>query len=119
MPEMYRTFDFPSPTQIKGQREVTTVAPQALFLMNSDFAARSSRDTAIRLLENPALSDTQRVRSIYVQLLGRPAADDEVQESIQFLQQLTPASSRTNADVYRWAALIQALMISGEFRSLL
>lgn len=119
MPEMYQTFDFPNPTQIKGQREVTTVAPQALFLMNSDFAARSSQDMAIRLLENPALSDTEGVRSIYLQLLGRPAVDEEVQESMRFLQQLTPASTSRNSDVYRWSALIQALMISGEFRSLL
>ena len=27
LPEMYHTFDFPNPTQVKGQREVTTVAP--------------------------------------------------------------------------------------------
>ncbi len=37
VPPLYSTFDFPDPCQISGQREVTTVAPQALFFMNGEF----------------------------------------------------------------------------------
>ena len=39
----YETFDFPEPSETHGAREVTTVAPQALFLMNNDFVMRRTR----------------------------------------------------------------------------
>jgi hypothetical protein len=37
VPEMLQIFDAPDPNLIVGQRDVTTVAPQALFLMNNPF----------------------------------------------------------------------------------
>ncbi len=38
VPALYRTFDFPNPDATSPQRDNTTVAPQALFLMNHPFA---------------------------------------------------------------------------------
>jgi hypothetical protein len=115
LPEMYSTFDFPNPAQVKGQREVTTVAPQSLLLMNSDFAVSCARDAARRLLDDQSLTDVDRIRRVYLRLLGRPPDDNEVQASIHFMNSLTD----TDSEVGRWSALVQALMISGEFRSLL
>lgn len=115
LPEMYSTFDFPNPTQVKGQREVTTVAPQSLFLMNSDFAVRTARDAADRVLEESHSNDRDRVRVVYQRLLGRMPTPDEVVVALQFIDSLTGDSTKQ----YRWAALIQALFISGEFRTLL
>ena len=115
LPEMYATFDFPNPTQVKGQRDVTTVAPQALFLMNSEFAANCANDAARRLLADPKLTHNERVQRIYLRLVGRPPDENEVSSSLDFLNSLTGSDS----EAFRWSALIQALMISGEFRSLL
>ena len=42
VPPMHELFDFADPSQIKGQREVTTVASQALFLMNNEIVEEAS-----------------------------------------------------------------------------
>ena len=115
LPETYSTFDFPNPTQVMGQREVTTVAPQALFLMNSDFSSRVSRDAAVRVLDEKLSSDTRRLQVVYLRLLGRLPERDEITAAREFMQSLSDVDS----DRDRWATLIQALMISGEFRTLL
>ena len=50
VPDIYGMFDFPDPTQIRGLRDVTTVAPQALFLMNDRFAVDCADGAAEQLL---------------------------------------------------------------------
>ena len=39
VPGLYRAFDFPSPDATNPQRDATTIPQQALYLMNSPFAA--------------------------------------------------------------------------------
>lgn len=114
LPEMYTTFDFPNPTQVKGRREVTTVAPQSLFLMNSDFAVSVAQSVARRALRDNDRPQA-RVQRVYLLLLGRAADKEEVYSSLKFMDSLSPSAS----EAYRWTALVQALMISGEFRTLL
>ena len=43
LPGLYRTFDFPDPNATSPKRDQTTVAPQALFLMNHPFAIDAAR----------------------------------------------------------------------------
>ncbi len=115
LPEEYSTFDFPDPHQITGQREVTTVAPQALFFMNSDFVTESARGAAARLLKDES-ADSPRVRLAYLRLLGREPDPDEVSDSLTLLRDLHPPASSRSPEQYRWTTLIQALMSSAEFR---
>lgn len=115
LPEMYSTFDFPNPTQVKGQREVTTVAPQSLFLMNSDFAGQMATSAAHRILDEDHSTDGERIRVVYLRVLGRLPEADEVRAATEFMESLTGQSS----EQFRWSTLIQALLISGEFRTLL
>jgi hypothetical protein len=119
LPDMYQTFDFPEPTQIQGRREVTTVAPQALFLMNSGFAVGCAEDAASRLLRQDDLSAAERVQAVYLQLLSRPARPDEAAAAVEFLDSLQPPAAHRDPEHYRWTVLIQALMASAEFRSVL
>ena len=37
LPEIFEVFDFADPSMVTGRRNVSTVAPQALFLMNHPF----------------------------------------------------------------------------------
>ena len=46
LPGLYRTFDFPDPSTTSPRRDQTTVAPQALFLMNHPFMIEISRSHA-------------------------------------------------------------------------
>ncbi len=116
MPEEYSTFDFPDPHQIQGQREVTTVAPQALFFMNSDFVVECARGAAERLLKDDSLTSSQRVRLAYLRLLSREPLVDEVSDALSLLRDLQPPASPRSPEQYRWTTLVQALMSSAEFR---
>ena len=50
-PSLLTTFDVPNPAGLTPERTNTTVAPQALFLMNGPFA----RDAAKKLVALPAM----------------------------------------------------------------
>ncbi len=70
VPEAYSTFDFPDPCQIAGRREVTTVAPQALFFMNSRLATNCAETMAELLLSQQLPDDDARIGWLYRRVLG-------------------------------------------------
>jgi hypothetical protein len=118
VPGLYSTFDFPDPCQISGQREVTTVAPQALFFMNSDFVVRCAGDVAAVALRQSDLK-RERIEYIYRRLLARQPQDEELNDALKLLQSLEAPSSERDPELYRWTALVQAILASGEFRYVL
>ena len=61
IPEMLQTFDFPDPAEVTGQREVSLVPAQALYLMNSDFIVTCARAAADRLLAKEDVSELERI----------------------------------------------------------
>jgi len=65
--ELFEAFDFGNINQPIGQRNTSTVAPQALYLMNHDFVITQSREAAAqRLLRDTALKDdTARLAHAY------------------------------------------------------
>lgn len=117
LPEEFSTFDFPDPCLLQGQREVTTVAPQALFFLNSDFVSGCARDTAARMIETTT-SDQSRVDWIYRRVFARPATAAEEAAAIELVHELRPGANARDAELYRWSTLIQALFASAEFRYL-
>jgi hypothetical protein len=116
--EEYGTFDFPDPCLLQGQREVTTVAPQALFFMNGDFVVRSSREAAEKLLAVELADDQARVAWVYDRALQRHPTPDEAAGAVNFIRRLQPDPNERNPDRYRWAVLIQSLVSTAEFRYL-
>jgi hypothetical protein len=77
LPGLLRTFDFPSPDALSPQRAETTVAPQALFLMNHPFLV----ECASRLLALPEVADAEtqdaRIDRLYALLFQRAPDADE------------------------------------------
>jgi hypothetical protein len=114
MSPMQETFDFPDPSQIKGQREVTTVSPQALFFLNGDLAAGLAKSTALALLEEKLKDDAALVSAAYMKVLGRKPPAAEVTEALQMMEELSSKDQTS-----RWTVFIQALMSSAEFRYVL
>lgn len=92
IPELFSTFDFPGPTQIKGQRDVTTVAPQALFFMNNPFVEQLSAQIADKVGKD--------TKAIYKLILGRDPTSEEI----------------TDARDLDYQTLVQALLGTAEFR---
>ena len=110
VPPVLDLFDFAEPTLVTGNRDVTTVATQALFLMNNRFVLQQSRHMADRVLASPATDDAGRVDQAYRLALCRPATALEKSRAVQYVS--TYSGSRSEG----WASLCQALFCSAEFR---
>ncbi|TDU70827.1 uncharacterized protein DUF1549 [Prosthecobacter fusiformis] len=110
VPELFSTFDFPGPTQIKGLRDVTTTPPQSLFFMNSPFMEDTAAEIAARILEQDK-STSEGVTHAYRYLLGRAPSPEESAEATALIQSFEEAS-----DTSRWTTLVQALLGTAEFR---
>src|SRR5205085_7317014 len=77
LPELFEAFDFADPSTVTGRRTVSTVAPQALFMLNNPFVAEQARGAAARLLAEPPSDDAARVTRAYRLALGRTPTEGE------------------------------------------
>lgn len=114
LPEMFEVFDFANPSMVTGRRNVSTAAPQALFLMNHPFVREQARSAAQRLLAESGEDARSRLNRAYMLTLSRQATDAEMALSEKFLVSATADSSGGEA----WTQLVQALFASIEFRYL-
>ncbi len=115
-------FDIADSTAHIERRTVSTVAPQALFLLNNPFALEQARMTARRLLAEKAADDTERIRLVYMLLYGRPANADEIRIGMDFLAKARrgPAGrvaspGAPNVEEAAWTTYSQILLSANEF----
>ena len=85
IPEMLHLFDFGDASAVTTKRNETTVAPQALFLLNSSFVREQSFYWARELLGLDGASDEDRVRMAHRQILGRPSDERETAAAIDYV----------------------------------
>jgi hypothetical protein len=120
VPEILKVFDFPEPSMINGSRDVTTVATQALYMMNSDFVTAQAEAFADRVLGEDADSEKDRVDRAWQIALARLPSEAERNEALSFIEQ-TSESFETSEFVNdrlqkAWTSLAQSLFASAEFR---
>jgi hypothetical protein len=84
LPDAWRAFDFPNPDLHSPRRHQTNVPQQALFLLNSPFAAEQARGLAARVDGDCTKDEAGWVREAYCLALGRPATDAEVARGLAF-----------------------------------
>lgn len=116
--DVFQAFDFADPSVMSGRRQSTTVAPQALFMMNSQFAIDQTRALAERLIAN-CDDDAERVRVAYERSLGRLPSAAEVSTATNYVQAYTkrlgtdvdPPASRLRA----WQSLCRVILATNEF----
>jgi len=111
--ELRNLFDFVQPTEMTGQRPSTSVATQALFLMNSDFMRAHAARLAAWVLERNAADDRARLDALYLRTLNRPVTESEVARAERFLDASTAADKEKRAAA--WSEFCQALLSSNEF----
>jgi hypothetical protein len=117
--EMFQLLDFPDPAVPTGDRATTTVAPQALMMMNSDFVMQAADALASRALTSPT-ADAERIKQIYLTCLGREPSEEEIAQDLQLIQDTMQAfSTDTRSDADRlsaaWSVLCQVVLASSEF----
>ncbi|MBI5773789.1 MAG: DUF1549 domain-containing protein [Verrucomicrobia bacterium] len=114
---MMTQFDWPDSLQGVGKRAATTVAPQALLLMNNPHVRAAARDFAKNLMENTSGPDTV-VKRAYRTAFGRTPTAKEWNDSIHFIETQEKSYAATQAkDAMRLALtdFCQAVMSMNEF----
>jgi len=78
-------FDAADPTAIIDKRIDSTVAPQALFLMNHPFVIARAKKLAAEAASPSHASPREKVEWLYRKLFSRPPSDDEVNLAVDFV----------------------------------
>ena len=100
LPELFEVFDFADASVSTGRRDSSTVAPQALYLMNNPFVLEQSKRAAERLLSERHPDDRARIIRAYRLALGRAPTEREI----------------AVATGHPWPSLFHALFASIDFR---
>jgi hypothetical protein len=107
-------FDFGDATTSSAGRTRSNVAPQALFMMNSNFVSERSHSLAELLLKDKSMDDAERIRRAYLITLSRPATAQETQDASQFILGF-PGKTGDSTTLDGWQSFCQILMASNEF----
>ncbi|MEE2643113.1 MAG: DUF1553 domain-containing protein [Planctomycetota bacterium] len=108
--DVFQLFDYSDASVTDSNRSSTTVAPQALFLMNSEFSAEISESLADRILaskSNPA----SRHRLAYQIAFSREPTYDEISRDRSFLREMQNEMGQKSA----WNLFCQTILMSNEF----
>jgi hypothetical protein len=140
MPDFMEAFDGADPSMVVGRRSQSTVAPQALILMNHPLVREQARRTALRLglIEDSQMSkgtaakpaavtpeepdadraqartDEAAIELAYRTVLGRPPLVGEARAALPFIQGSDQAAGLTRDE--RWTQFFQVLFASVDFR---
>ena len=107
--EILNLFDAANPNMVQGRRAQTTLATQALYMMNSAFVMQRAERFAERLVHE-ASSNHDRLTKAYHEILGRPPVEEERKLVEAFLAEFTSEEA--------WATLAHSLLASVDFRNL-
>ena len=110
-------FDAPEPLASQGSRPTTTVAPQALLLMNSPQARQWALAFARRVeSETKSAEPAQLVARAYELALTRPPSDAEAQDAAAFIAAGNAAyEGKPNAPTLALADFCQTVLALNEF----
>jgi hypothetical protein len=84
-PRVLEVFDFADQGLVTGNRDSTTVSPQALYMLNDPFVGREALALTAKLLRQTALDDAGRVDAAYRLTLGRVASQKEIRRALQYV----------------------------------
>jgi len=110
--DVFQLFDATDATVLDGNRASTVVAPQALFMMNSDLVLKASENLAKVVLAEDQ-PDAQRINQLYLRAYGRPASPAEIGRAQTYL---TLTSEQNPQEPQRaWSSLCHVLLAANEF----
>ena len=118
--EVFQAFDFADPSVLTGKRQSTTVAPQALFMMNSEFVSKQTRQLAEKLLADES-ADSKRLQNLWLRSYGRSIEPAEEAGARSFLSvyesrwKAARSDAAADAALRAWQSLCRAVISSNEF----
>ena len=118
--DVFQAFDFADPSALSGKRQSTTVAPQALFMMNSKFVSQQSQAMADRLLQAEPEDEPARIELAYRIAYARPPTQAEIDRATGYVreyayrwQELHP--DHEDSDLRAWQSFCRAILSANEF----
>jgi hypothetical protein len=109
------TFDFGDATTTGEERASTSIAPHALFMMNSAFVAERSRSFAKYVLGTARSNDARRIEQAYLLALTRKPTAEEVKADLRYIDGFGKMVSGLEAKMAAWQSFCRTLMASNEF----
>ena len=109
LPDVLEQFDVANPNLVTGDREVTNVPLQALYLLNGPFVQTAAEALANRIRQ-PTSDRGKQIRHAFRLCFNRPPGAREQQLADTFLERAPGDESA------RLTAFCQALLASAEFR---
>ncbi|QDV49701.1 PSD1 and planctomycete cytochrome C domain-containing protein [Gimesia fumaroli] len=111
MPSVMAMFDAPDSIASCSRRQVSTVALQPLFMLNSQFMDRRAQVLAKNIVAETDDDHGQQVVQAFVRVLGRQPTAQEQKRSLTFFQ----SDSSAESDERRLSMLCHALLNLNEF----
>ena len=115
LPGLLNLFDFGDATTSAGKRPRTNVAPQALFMMNSEFVAARSRNLARQLMDRSPKNPQRRVERAYLRILHRNPDPREVREALGYIDRFRKKFPDSVSERKAFESLCHLLIASNEF----
>ncbi|HWE03644.1 MAG TPA: PSD1 and planctomycete cytochrome C domain-containing protein [Tepidisphaeraceae bacterium] len=109
-----KVFDAPEAMQSIGERQVTTVATQALTLMNSPFVRRRAEELALRARPKGDVDLDVAIARAYRLAICRAPSAEETTRMHDFIERQAKTYAKNGADV-AFTDFCQALLCSDEF----
>ena len=113
LPEIFEVFDFADPNIQGGRRTTSTVASQALLMMNHPFVMAQAAQAAKQLTSHSSGSNESLLETVFLQVLGRKPKADEQKVMIDLLATIDQTGIEND-----WALIYQLLFQCIDFRYL-
>lgn len=109
--DAFQLFDYSDASVAKSNRSSTTVAPQALFMMNSPLVIQAAKGFAERLLKGES-DKRARLKQAYLIAFGRQPELREIERDLQFISRLLDTGISQEDALQQ---LCHAMLMSNEF----
>ena len=114
---LFEVFDFADINQPIGQRTTSTVATQALYLMNNTEVIEQARAAALAVLRDEH-DLSKGIELAYQRSLSRPPNEKEGQIAQDYIENSISGNATAGEQRDVWARFIQTLWATPEFRFL-
>jgi len=111
MPSVMTMFDAPDSIASCSRRQVSTVALQPLFMLNSKFMDRRAHALSKKIIDKVGDDQSQQIARAFESVLGRTPTAQELQRSLAFFQREQSGSESSR----RLSMLCHALLNLNEF----
>ncbi len=115
----FSLFDYTAADVPNGDRETSTVATQALFVMNSELVLGAAEALADRVRSEHPEDDQAAVQALYQRALSRDPSAQESRRLLEFIpalaQQLQQSEGADDPGRAAWVAACQAILATNEF----